>query len=153
VRRLTEYERHRINEAKAASANALGKSAGEVRNKHDKELAEKISAKSGTPLATALRLVQARHRGVLYPDVELEFDRLGVVTVGAVLADADRYVGETLADPMEGVDYGRCKAMVMRGDDGDLFIHSFAHGGSVYSRARSCTHRRRADRRQRAAIQ
>jgi hypothetical protein len=133
VRRLTEYERHRVNEAKAASAQALGKSASEVRNKYDRELAEKISAKSGTPLATALRLVQARHRGVLYPDVELEFDHLGVVTVGAVLADADRYVDETLADPMEGVDYGRCKAMVMRGNDGGLFIHSFAHGRSLYS--------------------
>jgi hypothetical protein len=132
VSRLSEYERHRVNQAKAASANALGKSAGEVRNKHDKELAEKISAKSGAPLATTLRLVKARHRGVLYPDVQLEFDRLGIVTVGAVLADADRYVGETLADPMEGVDYGRCKAMVMRGTDGDLFIHSFAHGRSIY---------------------
>ena len=103
-----------------------------LRNKHDKKLAEKISAKFGTPMATALRQVRARHRGVLYPDVELEFDNLGIVTVGAVIADPDRYVGETLADPMEGVDYGRCKAMVMRGDDGNLFIHSFAHGRSIY---------------------
>src|SRR6516162_767309 len=133
VRRLTEYERHRVKEAKAASAKALDKSAGEIRNKHDKELAEKISAKSGAPLATALRLVQARHRGVLYSNVELEFDRLGLMTVGVVLANADRYVGETLADPMEGIEYGRCKAKVMRGNDGALFIHSFAHGRAVYS--------------------
>jgi len=133
VRRLTEYERHRVKENKATSARALGKSAREIRNKHDKELAEKISTKSRTPFATALRLVQARHRSVLYPDVELELDRLGVVTVGAVLADPDRFVDETLADPMEGVDYGRCKAMVMRDDDGCLFIHSFAHGRSLYS--------------------
>ena len=132
VPRLTEYERHCVSDAKAKSAKALGRSAAEVRNKHDKELAEKISAKFGTPLATALRQVRARHRGVLYPDVELEFDHLGIVTVGAVIADPDRYVGETLADPMEGVDYGRCKAMVMRGDDGNLFIHSFAHGRSIY---------------------
>jgi hypothetical protein len=132
VRRLTEYERHQVKEAKAASAKALGKSAAEVRNKHDKELAEKISAKSGTPLATALRLVQARHRGVLFPDVQLEFDHLGTVTVAAVHSDPDRYVGETLADPMEGVDYGRCKAIVMKGDDGNLLIHSFAHGRSIY---------------------
>ena len=34
---------------------------------------------------------------------------------------------------MEGIDYGRCKAMVMRDDDGALFIHSFAHGRSFYS--------------------
>jgi hypothetical protein len=132
VPRLSEYERHRVQEAKAASARGLGKSAAEVRNKHDKKLAEKISAESGTPLATALRLVQARHRGTLYPDVELEFDHQGTVTVWAVLNDPDRYVGETLADPMEGIDYGRCKAMVMKGYDGGLLIHSFAHGRSIY---------------------
>ena len=57
-------------------------------------------------MATALRLVKARHRGVLFSDVELQFDHLGTVTVEAVLVDPDRYVGETLADPMEGVDYG-----------------------------------------------
>jgi hypothetical protein len=132
VLRLSEYERYRVNEAKAKSAKALGKSAAQVREKHDKDLAEKISAKSSISLATALRLVQARHRGMLYPDVELEFDHLGIVTVGAVLADPDRYVGETLADPMEGIDYGRCKAKVMRGDDGNLFVHTFAHGDGYY---------------------
>jgi hypothetical protein len=118
---LTEYERHRVN---AMSAKALSKSAAEVRDKYDEELAQKISAKSGASIATARRLVKARHHGVLYSDVELQFDHLGIVTVGAVMTDPDRYVGETLADPMEGVEYGRCKAMVMRGDDGVLFIHS-----------------------------
>jgi hypothetical protein len=125
---LSEYERHRVKEAKDNSSRALGKSAAEVRNRHDEELAEKIAVKSGTSMATARRLIKARHNGVLYSDVELEFDHLGLVTVGAVMADPDRYVGEALADPMEGVEYGRCKAMVMRGDDGDLFIHSFATG-------------------------
>lgn len=95
-------------------------------------LAEKISTKSGVPIVTALRLVKARHRGVLFSDVELEFDDLGVVTVGAVVADPDRFIGETLADPLEGVDYGRCKAMVMKGDDDALLIHSFAHGNGLY---------------------
>jgi hypothetical protein len=132
VLRLTEYERHRVKEAKAASAKTLGKSAARVRNKHDKALAEKISTKSSMPVVTALRLVKARHRGVLFSDVELEFDDLGVVTVGAVLADPDRFIGETLADPLEGVDYGRCKAMIMQGDDDALLIHSFAHGNSIY---------------------
>jgi hypothetical protein len=132
VLRLTEYERERVKQAKAASAKALGKSAAKARNKHDKALAEKISAKSGVPVVTALRLVKARHRGVLFSDVELEFDDVGVVTVGAVLADPDRFIGETLADPLEGVDYGRCKAMVMKGDDDALLIHSFAHGNGIY---------------------
>jgi hypothetical protein len=129
---LTEYERHRVNEAKRASAEALGKSAAAVRSEHDKKLAEAISTASGVPLLTALRLVAARHRGVLYPDVALEFDHLGTMTAGAVLADPERFVGETLADPMEGVSYGRCKAMVMKDDDCALLIHSFAHGRGIY---------------------
>ncbi|MGY3234094.1 hypothetical protein ACVMAJ_000984 [Bradyrhizobium sp. USDA 4448] len=130
--RLTEYERHLVSDAKAKSAKALGKSAADIRNKHDKELAEKISIKSGMPMLTALRQVKARHRGVLYPNDELDFDHTGLVTVAAVLDDPDRYVGETLADPIEGVDYGRCKAIVMKGDDGNLLIHSFAHGRTIY---------------------
>ena len=78
VLRLTEYERHRVTKAKAASA----RSAGEIceprfATSTTKSLPRKSPIKSGTPLATALRLVRARHRGVLYPDVELEFDDLG----------------------------------------------------------------------------
>ena len=46
VPRLTEYERQRVEEAKAASAEALGKAAAEIRTQHDRMLAEKISAKS-----------------------------------------------------------------------------------------------------------
>jgi hypothetical protein len=83
------------------------------------------------PIISALRLAAARHRGVLLPHLDLDFDHLGIVSVAAVLADPDRFVSETLADPLEGADYGRCKAKVMRGGDG-LFIHSFAHGRALY---------------------
>ena len=130
--RLTEYERHLVKEAKAASAETLGKAAAEIRARHDRALAEKTSAKSGMPLVSALRLVAARHRGVLLPYLELEFDHLGILSVAAVLADPDRFVGATLADPLEGADYGRCKAKVMRAHDGGLCIHSFAHGRAFY---------------------
>jgi hypothetical protein len=129
---LTEYERHRVNEVKAASAEALGKAAVEIRTRHDRTLAELISAKSGMPIISASRLVAARHRGVLLPHLELDFDHLGIVSVAAVLADPDRFIGETLADPLEGADYGRCKAKVMRADDGGLCMHSFAHGRALY---------------------
>jgi intracellular sulfur oxidation DsrE/DsrF family protein len=131
VPRLTEYERQRVKEAKAASAEALGRDAAEIRTQHDRTLAERISTKSGLPIISASRLVAARHRGVLLPHLDLDFDHLGIVSVAAVLADPDRFIGETLADPLEGADYGRCKAKVMRGDDG-LFIHSFAHGRAIY---------------------
>ena len=92
-----------------------------------------MAAKSGVPMPSARRQVRARHRGVLLPDLELDFDDLGAVTVAKVLADPDKFVGETLADPLEGVDYGRCKAKVMRAADGALVIHSFAHGGACIS--------------------
>jgi hypothetical protein len=132
VPRPTEYERQRVEEAKAASAEALGKVATEIRLRHDQTLTEQISAKSGMPMSSAKRLVAARHRGLLLPHLNLEFDHLGTVSVAEVLARPDRFVGETLADPLEGADYGRCKAKVMRADDGGLFIHSFAHGRTLY---------------------
>ena len=72
--------------------------------------------------------------GVLRPDVELPFDdpELAGCTVGDVLADPERFEGETLADPLEGVDYGRCMAKIMRRADGTPWIHSFAHGRTIY---------------------
>lgn len=71
----------------------------------------------------------------LSPDFELEFDdpAIGVVTVAEVLTDKVRFVGQTLADPLEGPTYGRCKALVMEDRfNGGLFIKSFAHGGVGY---------------------
>ncbi len=67
---------------------------------------------------------------MLLPGVVLEFDdpELAGCTVGDVLDDPDAFVGETLADPIEGVEDGRCKAKIMRGGDGTPCIHSFAHG-------------------------
>ena len=86
------------------------------------------------PYTIAQRMAEARHQGILLPPLELVFDdpEIGTVTVGEVLRDPERFVGETLADPLEGLDYGRCKAMVMRRDDGALWIHSFAHGRTAY---------------------
>jgi hypothetical protein len=130
--RLTEYERYRVNQAKVESRDALTKAAQAVRSQHDKMLAEAISAKFGMPSATAQRFVSARHRGVLLPCMELDFDHIGMVPVAAVLSKPDDFVGETLADPLEGASYGRSKAKLMRRGDGTLFIHSFAHGRAFY---------------------
>ena len=72
---------------------------------------------------------------LLSPDFELEFDdpAIGVVTVAEVLSDRARFIGQTLADPLEGPTYGRCKALVMEDRfNGGLFIKSFAHGGVGY---------------------
>ena len=69
---------------------------------------------------------------MLLPYLELDFDHLGLVSVADVLANPDQFVGETLADPLEGAEYGRCKAKIIQADDGGLFIHSFAHGRAFY---------------------
>lgn len=71
---------------------------------------------------------------MLLRDVELPFDdpELAGKTVADVLAYPARFEGETLADPLEGVEYGRCKARFMRRVDGAVWINSFAHGRTVY---------------------
>ena len=83
---------------------------------------------------TARQVVDRQCEGVLRPDIVLPFDdpELAGCTVGDVLANPEFYEGETLADPLEGVDYGRCVAKVMRRADGTPWIHSFAHGRTIY---------------------
>ena len=70
----------------------------------------------------------------MLPDIDLPFDdeEFAGCTVGDVLADPLRFEGATLADPLEGIGYGPCKAQVMRRADGTPWIHSFAHGRTVY---------------------
>jgi hypothetical protein len=71
----------------------------------------------------------------LLPDVALAFDDDDFTgcTVAAVLDDPAHFEGATLADPLEGIDYGRCVARIMRRDDGTPWIHSFAHGRTIYA--------------------
>src|SRR5262249_421734 len=59
-------------------------------------------------------------------------EELAGCTVSTVLADPERFEGATLADPLEGIEYGRCMARIMRRADGSVFIHSFAHGQTIY---------------------
>ncbi len=81
-----------------------------------------------------LKAAERQCGGVLLPSVELLFDAddLAGCTVGDVLADPSRFIGATLADPMEGLAYGKCKAMVLQRPDGTLWISSFAHGRLAY---------------------
>ena len=65
---------------------------------------------------TARRTVERQCDGVLHPDVVLPFDDADPAgcTAGDVLAEPEKFVGATLADPLEGPGYGRCKARIMR---------------------------------------
>ena len=59
---------------------------------------------------------------------------LAGTTVDRVLAEPEKFVGQTLSDPFEGPDYGVGKAIVYRARQrfAIQFINSFAHGGITY---------------------
>ena len=94
----------------------------------------KIAERTGISRQHAMRIAERQCRGILLPHVTLPFDdpELAGISVADVLADPARFEGATLADPLEGVEYGRCKARIMRRADGSPWIHSFAHGRTVY---------------------
>jgi hypothetical protein len=75
--KLSEYQQHLVREAKAVSADKLSSAAAEVRERHDRALAEKIATKSGVTQLSAQRRVRARHRGILLPNVEWTSDDVG----------------------------------------------------------------------------
>lgn len=131
---LNPAEEAVYRDLRAAAAHSLSRQASETRNEFIKRQSAKIGTKFGLPLHAAQWIVERQTEGVLLPNVELEFDDpdLRGSTVEDVLADPVRFTGATLADPLEGPDYGPCKAKVMRRSDGTLWIHSFAHGRTVY---------------------
>lgn len=133
-RSLTLIEKAKLGDLKAAERHRLGNAAAKVRQAFLQEHATKIAAKVGTTPERARRSVEKLCGGVLLPDIELPFDsdEMRGCTVGDVLADPDRFVDATLADPLEGISYGRGKAKIMRRLDGSLWVNSFAHGHTVY---------------------
>ena len=131
---LTDYQVALLAQAKRRARSVLEPLAAKTRAEADHRLAKEIGERMAMPFTSAMRAVAARHHGTLLPQITLDFDHSGIVTVKDVLADPDNYVGETLADPLEGASYGRCKAIVLRSkaDPEDIFISSFAHGRGFY---------------------
>jgi hypothetical protein len=131
---LSIAEQTRLRELRARVARALEGEAARVRERHVDEQSEKLARRTKRTVEAARRVIEKQCQGVLLPDIELQFDdeRLAGKTVADVLTNPNRYVGETLADPQEGVEYGRGKAKILRRPDGSLLIHSFAHGRTVY---------------------
>jgi hypothetical protein len=126
---LDEVEAARLAELKAEARDRLKPQVADARKAWAKEFAARhgISEKEAEKIAADA----TRHR--LDPAFELEFDDYGRCTVADVLREPDKYVGETLADPLEGVAYGRGKAKVFRNADREVMINSFAHGGIRYT--------------------
>ena len=132
---LTESERGQLEQIRGAERRRIASEVIAIRAAADLKLSREIADREGIPIEVASRQVKARHDGVLTPGMSLVMDdeALGEVTVADVLKNPDPFVGETLADPLEGPAYGPCKAMVMHDrDTGGVFINSFAHGGARY---------------------
>lgn len=131
---LTIVETARLTALKAAEKTRLSGDAARGRATFVKAQAEKIVARTGCSPAVAARTAERQCAGLLLPGVILPFDAEDMVdaTVADVLANPDKFVGATLADPLEGPECGRGKAKIMRRPDGSLWINSFAHGRTVY---------------------
>jgi hypothetical protein len=131
---LTIVEQAKLCDLRAKEAHRLAPDRAKAREQFITEQAARIAARTGCTVHAARRTVEKQCDGVLLSGVLLAFDDADTegCTVNDVLADPNRFVGATLADPLEGIAYGRCKAMVMRRADGSIWINSFAHGRTVY---------------------
>jgi hypothetical protein len=131
---LTILELAKLRELRAKEAVRLAADAARAREAFIDRQSRRLAERTGTDLTRARRTVERQCAGVLLPDVALPFDdeELGGKTVADVLADPARFEGATLADPLEGVDYGIGKAKIMLRADGRPWINSFAHGRTVY---------------------
>ena len=130
---LSIKENTLFRELRAKAAAALSFPARDARRAFVQENKERLIARGIEPAAAA-RAIDRQCDGILRPSVVLQFDdpELAGKTVADVLADPNRFEGETLADPLEGVEYGTGKAKIMLRGDGTPWIHSFAHGRTVY---------------------
>ena len=131
---LSIVEQARLDELKAKERERLAPEVAKAQETFVEAQAKKLAVRTGMAENAARQVIIRQCEGVLRPDVELPFDaeELNGCTVGNVLADPERFEGETLADPLEGVSYGRCKAQIRRRADGTPWIHSFAHGRTIY---------------------
>jgi hypothetical protein len=131
---LTPMEDTRLGTLQARARVSLAGESAKVREKFIDDQADSIATRAGISRLAARHIVSKLCNGILLPAIVLPFDdeELAGKTVADVLTDPAQFEGETLSDPLEGPEYGRCKAMVMRRSDGTVCIHSFAHGRTMY---------------------
>jgi hypothetical protein len=131
---LTIVEKAELSRLHGVAKHALAGEAAKARETYVKDKSEDLVARTGMTVRAARETIERQCNGILTPAVVLPFDDPELVgkTVANVLADPAAFEGETLADPLEGVDYGSTKAMIMRRSDGTPWINSFAHGRTTY---------------------
>jgi hypothetical protein len=132
---LTIVQTAKLNSLKAKEKYRLESHSAKARATFVAIKAKPLADRTGMSEQVAAEVIARQCDGVLLPNIELPFDDddFAGCTVGDVLADPSRFEGATLADPLEGVQYGTCKARIMVRTDGTPWIHSFAHGRTIYS--------------------
>ena len=98
-----------------------------VRNQY----AERKSIEMGMPKKKLLQMLEMADGGELECDFVLTLNDNSTVTVDQVCSNANQWDRTPLRDPLDP-DNGASKAMIMVGDDHNIRIHSFAHGGRLY---------------------
>jgi hypothetical protein len=138
---LSVLEKARLQELRTKAAHRLAGDSAKAREGFIDKQANELAKQSGISARAAREAIRQQCSGLLLPSIALPFDdpELAGKTVADVLADPEGFEGETLADPLEGVEYGRCKARIMRRADGTPWIHSFAHGRTRYELKRDST--------------
>jgi hypothetical protein len=131
---LSIVEQAELKELRAKEAHRLAPERAVARRVFVGKQAPLLAARIKVSVAQAAKIIERQCDGILLPQVPLIFDdpALSGATGEDVLADPVRFEGATLADPLEGIDYGPCKAKIMLRPDGTPWIHSFAHGRTIY---------------------
>lgn len=131
---VTIVEAAKLRDLKTKEAHRLRPNSAKARTAFVAAQSERLAKRTGMSEQAAAAIISRQCDGVLLPETELPFDDddFAGFTVGDVLADPQRFEGATLADPLEGVGYGACKARIMLRTDGTPWIHSFAHGRTTY---------------------
>jgi hypothetical protein len=131
---LTIVETSNLRARKAKARHRLAPDAAKARAAFVAGRAKSLAERTGASEQVASQIVARQCDGILLPDIVLPFDDEDFrgITVNDVLTYPNRFEGATLADPLEGIEYGTCKARVMLHPDGTPWIHSFAHGRTIY---------------------
>jgi hypothetical protein len=135
--KLTPEEQKDVEKLKAEAMKRLQPEAARVRSLYVQAAVRDMVQRTGKSEAECERILTDQYeRQLLSGNIVLQFadKALKGCTVADVLDDPKRFEGKRLADPNEGVSYGRSTAIVMlRRDNGEPWIKSFAHGGISYS--------------------
>jgi uncharacterized protein (DUF927 family) len=131
---LNRTERTELNKLIASERQRLAPKMAEVREVYIAGHVKRLTD-GGMPEGEArARVERMLDEKELTGAFVLEFadQALGRVTVAEVLAHPDKYIDESLADPLEGPEYGRTTAIIRRRRDRSIWVSSFAHGGVKY---------------------